>query len=155
MSSTIRSVSGLHCISLNYVPTRAFSDKVYNGTWHVLSHTHKQKYCRTTFSSQSTDLCNEGMKKLCWYLGSLLIFIITISDNISYYVSSITVLKTLIYISLSHLFLWEWEKRINNPCLHMRKTRLERIADTWQGKDYLIPHAMETSSTSFPSHSVR
>lgn len=101
--------------------------KVYSGLWQVFNHTYKQKYCRTTFSSGLTDLWNKQMEKLCWYLGSLLVF--TVSDKISYYVSSMTILRIL--DTWSHLFL----KEINSSWWDIRKMRLEHLADTWQRKD--------------------
>lgn len=56
-----------------------------------------------------------------------------ISDNISYYVCSTTVLRTL--QTLSHSFLHDLENGINRSYLCISKTRLERTAYTWQRKE--------------------
>ena len=133
VTGTIRNVSGLHCIMSEPRLHRSILSQAHNGMRHVCSHTQKQKSCRTPFPSESTDLRNKEIEKLCWYLGFWVIFIVTVSDNISYYVSSTTVLRTL--CTWSHLLLCECEKRMNSPCVHMRKTRLERTADKWQRED--------------------
>lgn len=74
----MRSLSGLHCTSLNQVSTRTFSDKVYNGMWHVFSHTHINRNIVELLFQEGQQTCEMNKWRKCWYLGSLLIFIVTI-----------------------------------------------------------------------------
>lgn len=126
-------VCGLHCTSLNQVSTRALSDQVCSGSWHVFSQAHKQKYRRTTFSNGSKDLWDKQMEKFCWYLGSLLQGI----TKITWATLFTTCLQPLCRAlhTRSHLLLHQWEKGTKSSCLHIRRMRLGHRADSWQRKD--------------------
>lgn len=82
------------------------------------------------------------MEKLCWYLGSLLVF--TVSDKISYYVSSMTVLRIL--DTWSHLFLQE----TNSSCWDIRKN--ETGTSSWHLAEKGFKAALTSKSKPFPPH---